>query len=185
MSRLGKIPIVLPEKVEASLADGVVHVKGPKGELRLKVTPGIVLKREEQGLFVQREDVEKIPSRMHGLYRALVKNMVVGVSQGFEKRLVLVGVGFRAQVQGQTLELQVGYSKPRRVAIPEGISVAVEEKNTRIIIKGIDRQSVGQFAAEVRAMRKPEPYKGKGIRYENEYVRKKAGKAAKGKAAGG
>lgn len=181
MSRLGKIPIALPEKVEATLKDGVVRVKGPKGELHVNVKPGLRLEKREEGLLVGVENA-RLLSRMHGLYRALIKNMVIGVSKGFEKRLLLVGVGFRAQVQGSVLELQLGYSHPSRVDIPKGIQVVVE-KNSLIIISGMDNQLVGQFAAAVRALRKPEPYKGKGVRYEQEYVRKKEGKAAKGKGA--
>ena len=182
MSRLGKTPIPLPEKVEVKISGGAVHVKGPKGSLSQSCLPGIHVSSEEGRLFVKIEEAHQISHRDYGLHRALINNLVIGVSKGFEVRLSLVGVGYRAAVQGQTLDLQLGFSHPTKIAIPKGVNVVVE-KSVLIIISGIDKALVGQFAASVRAMKPPEPYKGKGIRYENEVVRKKAGKAAKGKTA--
>lgn len=182
MSRLGKTPIPLPEKVEVKIADGIVHAKGPKGNLSMPAQNGISLKVEEGRLYILRDEKIEMPKTTHGLYRAMINNMVIGVSKGFEQRLGLVGVGYRAQVQGQMLDLSLGFSHPTQVRIPKGVNVAVD-KSVTIIITGIDKHLVGQFAAAVRAMKPPEPYKGKGIRYEKEFVRKKAGKAAKGKTA--
>ncbi len=183
MSRLGKSPISLPKGVEVkATGDGMIHVKGAKGSLSHPLSPGIHIKIEGDLLLVERDEAVEMPKTTHGLHRALINNMVVGVSKGFEKRLTLIGVGYRAALQGHKLDLQLGFSHPTQIQIPKTVQVAVD-KSTLIIITGIDKQAVGQFAAAVRAMRPPEPYKGKGIRYENEYVRKKAGKAAKGKAA--
>lgn len=182
MSRLGKMAIDLPEKVEVKIVDGVIHVKGPKGALSQKTIDGIGVKMEERKLFVTADEAAQIHNRDYGLYRALINNLIIGVSKGFEVKLSLVGVGYRAQLQGQTLDLQLGFSHPTKLPIPKGINVTVD-KNVLIIITGMDKHLVGQFAASVRAMKPPEPYKGKGIRYENEFVRKKAGKAAKGKTA--
>jgi large subunit ribosomal protein L6 len=182
MSRLGKTPIVLPEKVEVKIVDGVVHVKGPKGTLTFPVTAGIGVKAEDGKLLVKVDESAQVENRHYGLARALINNLIIGVSKGFEVRLSLIGVGYRAQVQGQTLDLQLGFSHPTKLQIPKGVNVAVD-KSVLISITGIDKHLVGQFAASVRSMRPPEPYKGKGIRYENEFVRKKAGKAAKAKTA--
>lgn len=182
MSRLGNSPIPLPDKVEVKIAEGIVHAKGPKGNLTIPAQQGISLKVEGDRLFVERDEKVEMPKTTHGLYRALINNMVVGVSKGFEIRLSLVGVGYRAAVQGHMLDLQLGFSHPTGVQIPKGISVVVD-KSVLVIISGIDKHLVGQFAAQVRGMKPPEPYKGKGIRYEKEIVRKKAGKAAKGKTA--
>ncbi len=182
MSRLGKSPIPLPDKVEVKMAEGSVVVKGPKGSLSLPMHKGISFKIEGGRLFIERDEKEEMPRTTHGLFRALINNLVIGVSKGFEVRLGLVGVGYRAAVQGQKLDLQLGFSHPTHVIIPKGVNVVVE-KSILIIITGIDKHTVGQFAAQVRGMKPPEPYKGKGIRYENEFVRKKAGKAAKGKTA--
>ncbi|MDN3507118.1 MAG: 50S ribosomal protein L6 [Simkaniaceae bacterium] len=180
MSRYGNSPIPLPGGVEVKKAGNKVNVKGPKGQLEVDVKDGIEVAVEETQVLVTRDEQSQLPSAMHGLYRSLINNMVVGVEKGFEKRLSLIGVGYRAAVAGNLLDLQLGFSHPTKVEIPQGINVKVE-KSTTIIIDGIDKQVVGQFAATVRALRPPEPYKGKGVRYENEYVRKKAGKAAKGK----
>lgn len=182
MSRLGKSPVNLPKGVEVKVASEVLTVKGPKGTLTLNLPKGISIRIEGALLFVDKDVSIDMPKPTHGLYRAMVNNLVVGSSQGFEKKLNLIGVGYRATVQGSLLDLQLGYSHPTQIAIPKNVQVTVE-KSVTISITGIDKHSVGQFAAAVRAMRPPEPYKGKGIRYENEYVRKKAGKAAKGKAA--
>lgn len=182
MSRLGKSPIELPKNVEVKIQGGQVQVKGPKGTLSFPAVPGISVRMEEGRLFVDCDENLQSEKTTHGLYRATINNMVIGVSQGFEKKLTLIGVGYRAAVQGHSLDLQIGLSHPTKIAIPKGVLVEVD-KSTTILVKGIDKQAVGQFAASVRAARPPEPYKGKGIRYENEYVRKKAGKAAKGKTA--
>ena len=178
MSRKGKMPIALPKGVDVTIGPDSFMAKGPKGTLSRSLTPGITVVKEQDMLLVKTADESRDLSRMHGLYWALVSNMVVGVSQGFEKILEMVGVGYRAAVQGNMLDVQVGFSHPTKFEIPQGIQVKVE-KNTSISIKGCDRQEVGQFAAEVRAVRPPEPYQGKGIRYKDEYVRRKAGKAAK------
>ncbi len=178
MSRLGNAPIQLPSNVEVKIAsEKQVTVKGPKGELSLQLLHGVSVNVEEKVATVKNESTT---SSFHGLYRMLLKNMVTGVTTGFEKKLTLIGVGFKAATSGNKLILHVGYSLPVELDIPQGLDVKVD-KNTVIIISGIDKQAVGQFSAEVRAKRPPEPYKGKGIRYENEIVRKKAGKAAKSK----
>lgn len=178
MSRLGNAPIQLPDNVEVKIAsEKQVTVKGPKGELSLQLLHGVSVNVEEKVATIKNESTT---SSFHGLYRMLLKNMVIGVTTGFEKKLLLIGVGFKAAVSGNKLVLNIGYSLPVELDIPEGIEVKVD-KNTAIIISGVDKQAVGQFAATVRAKRPPEPYKGKGIRYENEIVRKKAGKAAKSK----
>lgn len=181
MSRLGKSPISLPKGVEIkSSADGNVRVKGPKGELSLQLPKGLTLKIEDAVAFLQRDEKLLLTGALHGLFRTLIKNQVVGVTEGYEVRLTMIGVGYRANVQGNKLDLQVGFSHPTFIEIPKTIQVTVD-KGTIISIKGSDKREVGQFAASVRAIKPPEPYKGKGIRYENEYVRKKDGKAAKGK----
>jgi len=182
MSRLGKTPIAIPKGVEIkAVKTGVVQIKGPKGSVELHLPVGVHLKVEGQTAVLERDEKICPEKALHGLYRSLLKNHVVGVTEGFEIKLALVGVGYRANVQGAKLDLQLGFSHPTSVDIPKTIQVAVD-KGTAISIKGIDKREVGQFAAAVRAMKPPEPYKGKGIRYENEYVRKKEGKAAKGKA---
>lgn len=182
MSRLGKTPVPLPDKVEVTLANGVVRVKGPKGSLDMPAPAGISVQIEQNLLWVHKDEQVEMPRPTHGLFRALINNMIIGVSKGFERKLGLVGVGYRAAVQGKKLDLQLGFSHPTHLPIPDGVTVTVE-KSVTITIQGIDKHTVGQFAAAVRAMKPPEPYKGKGIRYENEFVRKKAGKAAKGKTA--
>ncbi len=178
MSRKGKMLIALPKGVELTVHGESITVKGPKGTLTRTLAPGITVTKEENQLLVQAADNSRDLSRMHGLYRALVSNMVQGVAQGFEKLLEMIGVGYRAAIQGNMLDIQVGFSHPTKLEIPHGIQVKVD-KSTLITIQGCDRQAVGQFAAEVRAIRPPEPYQGKGIRYKDEYVRRKAGKAAK------
>ncbi len=172
------MPIVLPKGVEVGVADNVVTVKGPKGQLTLNLCSGIHVSQKDHEIRVSVDDDSKEMSRLHGLYFSLIQNMVIGTSVGFETKLEMVGVGYRAAVQGSVLDVQVGLSHPTKLKIPHGIHVKVE-KNTQISISGIDKQAVGQFAAEVRAQRPPEPYQGKGIRYVDEYVRRKAGKAAK------
>jgi large subunit ribosomal protein L6 len=182
MSRLGRSPIELPKNVEAKVVDGKVFVKGPKGSLEWQGYPGLKVRTEEGSLFVEFEEKVKISNVLYGLSRATINNMVIGVSKGFERKLTMVGVGYRAAIQGHMIDLQIGFSHPTKLPIPKGLNVEVD-KSTTIIIKGVDKHLVGQFAAMVRSKRPPEPYKGKGIRYEDEYVRKKAGKAAKGKTA--
>lgn len=177
MSRKGKLPIPLPKGVEVKIADREISVKGPKGSLNQSLVPGVQVKVEDNQVFVALEDENSDLNHYHGLYRTLIYNMVMGTTEGFEKRLEMIGVGYRAVVQSDLLDLQLGFSHPTKLAIPKGITVKVE-KNTQIIISGFDKHLVGQFAANVRSMRPPEPYQGKGIRYLGEYVRKKAGKSA-------
>lgn len=177
MSRKGKTPIKLPKGVEVKLNGQEVSVKGPKGSLNQKIGQEVALDVQAEQVLVTLKEEFADQSRLHGLYRSLVSNMIVGASQGYQKRLQMIGVGYRAAVKGADLDLSIGFSHPTLLRIPTGIQVMVD-KNTTIIISGLDNQAVGQFAAEVRAMRPPEPYQGKGIRYENEYVRKKAGKSA-------
>ncbi len=177
MSRLGKKPIFLPKGVEVTLSGKKIKVKGSKGELTLDLEKDVIVDVQEGQVIVQKGNTT---DAFHGLYRTLVQNLITGVTVGYEKRLSLVGVGFRAAVSGNFVDLQLGYSHPVQIQIPEGMQVTVE-KSILIIINGIDKQKIGQFAATLRSKRSPEPYKGKGIRYENEFVRKKAGKSAKSK----
>lgn len=182
MSRKARNPIPLAKgvdvKIESKNGMTLVTVKGPKGTLQQHLRKEVVVKVNEGNVTLVLDERHKNAKNFLGLYWALVSNMVLGVTNGFEKKLEMVGVGFRAAVQGKLLDLQIGFSHPTKVEIPEGIKVAVE-KNTLVMISGVDKQKVGQFAAEVRGFRPPEPYKGKGIRYVDEYVRKKAGKAGK------
>jgi large subunit ribosomal protein L6 len=176
MSRIGRLPVKLRSGVEVKVTDGVVHVKGPRGQLSQSVPP---LTRFEVGtgqVVVQREREDKRARAMHGLARALLSNMVTGVTDGFERGLEINGVGYRAAVQGRKLALSVGFSHPVEIEIPPGLEVAAEGQ-TRLVVRGIDKQRVGQFAAEIRRVKPPEPYKGKGIRYAGELVRRKVGKA--------
>jgi large subunit ribosomal protein L6 len=177
MSRKGKQPIPLPKGVELKVSGNQLTVKGPKGTLTQELIPGIEVKVEGNEVIVGLTEDHKDDGHFHGLYRSIVNNMVHGTSQGFERKLEMIGVGYRAAVQGQLLDLQIGLSHPTKLPIPEGVQVKVE-KNTSIQLSGIDKQKIGQFAATIRSVRPPEPYQGKGIRYEGEYVRKKAGKAA-------
>lgn len=178
MSRIGKKPIAIPSGVDIKVEDGIVTVKGPKGTLSQKIAPGIAINIEDQVLTVTRANDDKEQRALHGLTRALLANMVEGVTNGFEKKLELVGVGYRAQMQGSKLVINIGYSHPVEVDPPQGISFEVPAPN-KISVKGIDKQQVGDVAARIRDIRKPEPYKGKGIRYEGENVRRKAGKSGK------
>ena len=178
MSRIGNKAITIPAGVEVSVAEGnEVTVKGPKGTLTRQFNPALRIKVEENVLTVTRPNDEKHIKQLHGTTRALLFNMVEGVSQGFVKELQLVGIGFRAAVSGKKLTLNVGYSHPIEFEVEEGITVECTSA-TDIKVSGIDKQRVGEFAANVRAVRKPEPYKGKGIRYKGEYVRRKEGKTA-------
>ena len=178
MSRIGKAPITVPLGVEVTIAGRTVTVKGPKGTLTREVPGEITVRKEESTLLVERPNDERQNRAMHGLSRTLVNNMVVGVTEGFAKELDIVGVGYRAEAQGQNLRLALGFSHPVIVPAPDGITFEVPAQ-TKIIVKGIDKELVGQVAADIRAIRKPEPYKGKGVRYANERVLRKAGKAGK------
>jgi large subunit ribosomal protein L6 len=178
MSRIGKAPIPVPGGVDVTIADRTVTVKGPKGELQRDL-PGVITVRQEDGqLVVERPDDERQNRAQHGLTRTLVANMVTGVTEGFTKELEIVGVGYRAQAQGAGLELALGFSHPVRVTAPDGIQFEVPVP-TRIIVRGIDKEQVGQVAADIRKIRKPEPYKGKGVRYVGEHIQRKAGKTGK------
>lgn len=178
MSRKARLPIPLPKGVELTFDGKLVTVKGPKGSLMQDVIHGILVKVEDGNILVTQEEGSHERTNFLGLCWALIDNMVRGVSEGYVKKLEMIGVGYRAAVQGTLLDLQIGLSHPTKITIPEGIEVAVE-KNTLIQIKGIDKRIVGQFAADIRGKKPPEPYKGKGIRYAGEYVRRKAGKAGK------
>ena len=176
MSRIGRKPIEIPPGVEVAVESTTVNVKGPGGALSLDILPGISVIVEDGCIVVERESDQKEHRALHGMTRSLLVNMVEGVSKGFEKKLELAGVGYRAQMQGPKLVLSVGYSHPVEIEPPAGIEIEVPAPN-RIIIKGADKQAVGNLAANIRAVRPPEPYKGKGIKYENEVIRRKAGKA--------
>ena len=182
MSRIGKAPITLPKGVEIKVeSNNVVTVKGPKGELFERIDPEIIVKVEDGKVQVERPTEQKRHKAMHGLYRTLINNMVEGVSNGFEKKLELVGVGYRANAKGQNLELSVGFSHPVIVVLPKEIKVtATQEKgqNPTVTLQCHDKQLIGEVAAKIRSIRPPEPYKGKGIKYANEYIRRKAGKTA-------
>jgi large subunit ribosomal protein L6 len=179
MSRIGKQPVQIPSGVEVDVDGHRVTVKGPRGTLERAFHPEIRIVKDDGSVRVERPSDEGFHRSLHGLSRTLISNMVEGVTRGFEKRLEIVGVGYRAILRGSDLELAVGFSHPVHVPAPEGIEFEVPAP-TRITIRGNDKQLVGETAANIRKIRKPEPYKGKGIRYEGEYVRKKAGKAAKG-----
>ena len=178
MSRIGKQPIAVPSGVEVTLDGAAVNVKGPRGQLRYDLVGELSIVRVGDDLVVSRENDDRKNRSLHGLTRTLVSNMIHGVSQGFSKDLDIVGVGYRASVQGNKLEILVGYSHPVIVTAPDGITFDVPSP-TKITVNGFDKQLVGQVAADIRKIRKPEPYKGKGIRYTNEVVRRKAGKSAK------
>ena len=176
MSRIGKKPVAIPSGVTVDLSGAKIVVKGPKGELSYEHLPEVTVKVEDDKVFVERKDDTKQSRARHGLTRQLISNMVIGVSEGYEKKLIVEGVGYKVEVKGKELHLALGFSHPVVVAIPEGLDVSAE-KNT-ITIAGIDKELVGSFAAKVRKYRKPEPYKGKGIRYDGEIIRRKQGKRA-------
>ena len=178
MSRIGRKEIPLPKGVEVQQTGDAVTVKGPKGTLSTALIPGIDVKVENNVVQFQRANDEGKTRAFHGLMRALVANNVKGVSEGFKRELDIVGVGYRAEVKGREVVFQLGYSHPVRFAIPDGIEIVVEPKSGHITITGIDKQKVGQTAAEIRSLREPDPYKGKGIKYSDEVIRRKAGKAA-------
>ncbi|CAN8295514.1 unnamed protein product [Cochlearia groenlandica] len=180
-SRIGKQPIAVPSNVTIALEGQDLKVKGPLGELALTYPREVELTKEESGLLRVKKTVEtRRANQMHGLFRTLTDNMVVGVSKGFEKKLILVGVGYRATVEGKELVLNLGFSHPVKMQIPDSLKVKVEE-NTRITVSGYNKSEIGQFAATVRKWRPPEPYKGKGVKYSDEIVRRKEGKAGKKK----
>ncbi len=179
MSRIGKMPITVPAGVDVVIDGQTVTVKGPKGELTRSFSPLMAVKQEGDQLTVERPDDTREAKSLHGLTRTLLYNMVEGVSNGYSKKLELVGVGYRAALKGKDLEMQLGFSHPVLIACPEGITFEVPSQ-TEIFVKGPSKEQVGQVAANIRKWRKPEPYKGKGIRYEGEVVRRKLGKAAKG-----
>ena len=176
MSRIGKAPISLPSGVEVAVTGTSVEVKGAKGTLTQLVDPTVSVSVDDGIVTLSRSNDERNTKALHGLYRSLISNMVLGVSEGYTKELTAVGVGYRAALKGTTIELQVGFSHPVHIEAPDGITFEVPEP-TRIIVTGIDKQMVGQVAANIRSVRPPEPYKGKGIRYKDEHVRRKAGKA--------
>ena len=179
MSRIGRLPITVPAGVTVTIADdNTVTVKGPKGQLSQKVNPDITIAQEGNMLQVARPSDDKNHRSLHGLYRSLLHNMVVGVTEGFSKGLTMEGVGYRAQLEGTTLVLTVGYSHPVKFEAKDGVSFETPAAN-RIIVKGIDKQKVGAIAADIRDVRRPEPYLGKGIRYDNEHIRRKEGKSGK------
>jgi large subunit ribosomal protein L6 len=179
MSRIGKAPIPVPSDVDVTISDRHIAVKGPKGALERAIPGTITVRQDGETLVVERPDDERENRAMHGLVRSLVNNMVVGVTQGFTKELEIVGVGYRVTARGPAaIELALGFSHPVNVQAPDGITFEVPAPN-RIVVSGIDKESVGQVAADIRAWRKPEPYKGKGVRYAGEYVQRKAGKAGK------
>ncbi len=183
MSRTGRKPISLPEKVKASIQNGQVHVEGPQGKLFLNLPQGVTVLVEGQNINVKRENDERVARATHGLARALIANMVKGVSEGFKRELDINGVGYRAELKGSSLHLSLGFSHSVVYPIPTGIKVSVD-KQTHINVLGADKQLVGQVAAELRSIKKPEPYKGKGMKYTEEVIRKKAGKSATGSGAG-
>lgn len=183
MSRIGKLPIALPKGVTFSFAeaDHLVSIKGPKGELKQKIDPDFKVVLEEGNVVVQRPTEQKRHKAMHGLYRSLIANMITGVSEGYKAQLELVGVGYKASAQGNVLDLSLGYSHSVIVGIPSELKVAATQEkgqNPTITLEGIDKQLIGQVAAKIKSLRPVEPYKGKGIRFTGEYVRRKAGKAA-------
>jgi large subunit ribosomal protein L6 len=176
MSRIGKIPVKVPQGVKISFQDEVITVEGPKGKLSQKYHPVITFEPKDGEIVVHRANDEKQTRAFHGLYRNLLNNMVIGVSSGFSRVLIITGVGYRAEVQGGLLAMNLGYSNEIFVGIPEGLSVSAETSG-KVIISGIDKQRVGEFASQIRKLRLPEPYKGKGIRYDDEQIRRKVGKS--------
>lgn len=179
MSRIGKKPIKVPEKVDIKVHEGTIHVKGPNGELTWDIPPQISVSVTDDTIVVTREKDTKNDKSLHGLARSIISNMVAGVSQGFQRILDIVGVGYRAQVTGNTLMLSLGYSHPIAYPLPEGIKATVDQKQVQITLTGIDKQQIGQVAASLKSLRPPDAYKGKGIRYSGERLKLKVGKAGK------
>jgi large subunit ribosomal protein L6 len=176
MSRIGKIPVKVPSGVKVTFLNDEMTVEGPKGKLKQKYHPVITFENKGGEIVVSRTSEEKQVKAFHGLYRNLLNNMVTGVSAGFNKTLIVTGVGYRAEIQGKLLAMSLGYSNDIYVAIPDGITVTADQGG-KVTISGIDKQRVGEFAAQIRKLRGPEPYKGKGIRYDNEIIRRKVGKS--------
>ncbi|MHB1864642.1 MAG: 50S ribosomal protein L6 [Candidatus Saccharimonadales bacterium] len=179
MSRIGKQPIVIPEGVSVDIAKDAINVTGPKGSLSQFMLPGIKIRQEDQTLIVERDNNNRILRSRHGLMRSLLSNLIIGVTAGFNKKLEINGVGYRVNLAGQSLKLSVGLSHEVTYNIPEGVNISVDQNI--ITISGTNKQQVGQVAAEIRAIKKPEPYKGKGIKYENERIIRKSGKSGKEK----
>jgi len=178
MSRIGKMPVALPAGVKVTINDGLLSVEGPKGKLTQEVRKEVAFDIQKEEIIVTRKDESKASRSYHGLYRQLLSNMVEGVTKGFSKTLIVNGVGYRAEVKGNLLILNLGYSNIIEFVIPEGITISVEGQN-KVTVSAIDKQLVGQTAAEIRSLRVPEPYKGKGVKYENEVIRRKVGKSGK------
>jgi large subunit ribosomal protein L6 len=177
VSRVGKKPVPVSKGVTIEKSNGTVKVKGPKGELSVNINPDITVAVNEREIVLDRPSDSRQHKSLHGLYRALIANMITGVTEGYQKKLEIVGVGYRAEMKGKNLQLQLGYSHPILFSLPQDIKIETPAP-TQIVISGIDKQLVGQVAAKIRSMRPVEPYKGKGIKYEGEYVRRKAGKTA-------
>ncbi len=175
MSKIGKLPIALPQGVTVNVAGQVISVKGPKGELKQDFGKLVKVEVKDGNIVLTPSDSSQSANAAHGLYRSLIHNMVVGVTQGFSKTLVVTGVGYRSEVQGKNLVMNLGYSTEFIAVIPDGLTVTVD-KEGKITVAGIDKQQVGEYCAQIRKLRKPEPYKGKGIRYDNEVIRRKVGK---------
>jgi len=180
VSRIGKKPIPIPDKVQVNVDGSAVTVKGPKGELHYRFPSEMTISKEDGQIVVHRPSDAKHHRALHGMTRALIANMITGVSAGFQRTLVVEGVGYRAEMQGKTLVMYLGYSHNIPVEPPPNVEFAVEDRGRLVLIRGIDKQVVGQIAANIRKLRPPEPYKGKGVRYEDEQIRRKAGKAGKG-----
>jgi large subunit ribosomal protein L6 len=178
MSRIGRLPVAIPSGVDIAIEGQTVKVKGPKGELQVNVTEPITVDKTEAGVEVSRPNDERESRSLHGLTRSLIHNMVIGVTEGYEKKLEIHGTGYRVVNKGGSLEFALGYSHPITIEAPEGISFNVENP-TRFSVQGIDKQLVGETAAVIRKLRRPDPYKGKGVRYEGEHIRRKVGKAGK------
>jgi large subunit ribosomal protein L6 len=178
MSRIGRMPVVVPDGVDVTISGREVMVRGPKGSLRLEVAEPIEVRQADGAITVTRPSDEGEIRALHGLSRSLIANMVTGVTEGYRKTLEIVGVGYRVQARGKDLEFALGFSHPLPVSPPEGISFRVETP-TRLVVEGIDKQQVGEVAANIRKLRKPDPYKGKGVRYQGEQIRRKVGKAGK------
>ena len=179
MSRIGKAPIEVPAGVDVKIDGNSVTVKGPKGQLSREFHEDMTIERENGAIVVRRPSDEQQHRALHGLTRALLANMVIGVTDGFEKTLEIEGTGYRAEPDGNVLVLNLGYSHPVRYSPPGGVSFDVEDRGKKVIVRGIDKEAVGQAAVDIRSKRPPEPYKGKGVRYQGEYIRRKAGKAGK------
>ncbi len=177
MSRIGKKPVTISDKVKVNQSNGIIEVTGPKGSLKLGLVDGVELEITGEELNLKRKDDSRKNRALHGLYRSLIQNMVTGVNEGFSKKLELVGIGYRAELKGKALVMMLGYSHPTVFVAPPEVTIEVPNPNS-VVISGIDKQLVGLVASKIRSFRKPEPYKGKGIKYENEFVRRKAGKTA-------